>query len=70
MLFDAIRHNLAKQPISAPTMAIGFMGGVVLPILITNAVANQPKTMQQGMEKGEKVDIDAIEDYDFNDMLF
>ena len=54
MLFDTMRQNLMKQPISAPTIAIGFMGGVVLPILLTNAIAtNHPNSIYQGKTKGE-----------------
>lgn len=43
-----------KQTMSAPTMALGFMGGVVLPILLTNAIANShPNSIYKGQEKGE-----------------
>lgn len=43
-----------KQTITAPTLAIGFMGGVVLPILITNAVSKKhPNSIYKGEEKGE-----------------
>lgn len=56
MLFDLMRHNLTKQTITAPTIAIGFMGGVVLPILLTNAVAkNHPNSIYKGKEKGELI---------------
>ena len=58
MLFDTLRHNLMKQPISAPTIAIGFMGGVVLPILLTNAMATRrPNSIYKDMDKGELLDI-------------
>lgn len=60
MLFDIVRHNLTKQTsISAPTMALGFMGGVVLPILLTNAMGGAPKpnAIYQGKEKGELISL-------------
>lgn len=58
MLFDTLRHSLARQTITAPTIAIGFMGGVVLPILLTNAIAmNQPNAIYKGKDKGELISI-------------
>ncbi|ODQ49540.1 hypothetical protein PICMEDRAFT_14975 [Pichia membranifaciens NRRL Y-2026] len=71
MLFDAMRQSLTRQTsISAPTLALGFMGGVVLPILLTNALASkQPNAIYQGKDKVDHVDV-ADEDYDFNDLLF
>lgn len=59
MLFDILRHSLTKPAtISAPTMAIGFMGGVVLPILLTNAISKQqPNSIYQGKDKGELISL-------------
>lgn len=49
-----MRHNLTKQTITAPTIAIGFMGGVVLPILLTNAIATKkPNAIYRDDDKGE-----------------
>lgn len=39
-------------------MAIGFMGGVVLPILLTNAISKQqPNSIYQGKDKGELISL-------------
>lgn len=59
MLFDAMRQSLTRQTsISAPTLALGFMGGVVLPILLTNALTSkQPNAIYQGKDKGELLSI-------------
>lgn len=59
LLLDALRYNLTRPAsISAPTMALGFMGGVVLPILITNALTTkQPNSIYQGKDKGELISI-------------
>lgn len=58
MLLDAIRHALTRQSITAPKVALGFMGGVVVPILITDAIShNQPNTIYKGKDKGELLSI-------------
>lgn len=69
MLLESLRSTLARQPISAPTMAVGFMGGVVLPVLLTNAIVkNQPK--MKNMSKAEKDKLMEQIDSDFNELLF
>lgn len=56
-----------RQPITAPTMAVGFMGGVVLPLLITNAIAQRPANALSHDANGAA---DTEADYYFNDILF
>lgn len=47
-----------RQHFTAPTIAIGFMGGVVLPILLTNAMAaKRPNSIYQDQDKGELLSI-------------
>ncbi|KAG0684622.1 Leucine aminopeptidase 1 [Pichia californica] len=50
--------NKGKVKSNPPTMAIGFMGGVVLPILLTNAISKQqPNSIYQGKDKGELISL-------------
>jgi hypothetical protein len=57
MLFKSLR-SLTRQAGTAQTMAFGFMGGVVLPIIITNSISkNQPDSIYQGKDKGELISI-------------